>query len=243
MVRAHRAEDNLMEQDQKRSNAKHKGGSDEKDFLVVGIGASAGGIKALEEFFADMPDDSGMAFVVILHLSQEHKSSLAEILQRHTQMPVEQVTETLTVEPDHVYVIPPGRHLVMTDGVIELKAPRRIKGIRVPIDRFFRSLAETYGKRAVSIILSGTGSDGTLGMKHIKGRDGFAIVQDPLDAEYDGMPRSAIETKIADVVMHVSEMPEKLLSVRDSTEKFRLTNGKDGETAQEIKNIDVLRDV
>lgn len=223
--------------------------SEEKDtqhdrhFLVVGIGASAGGIKALSEFFTAMPDNSGMAFVVILHLSQDHKSNLAEILQRYTQMPVEQVNETLKVEPNRVYVIPPAKHLEMTDGVIKVKEPQRVKGVRVPIDRFFRTLADAYGRKAVCIILSGTGTDGTVGMKHIKGRDGFAIVQDPLDAEYDGMLRSAIETKIADVVMHVSEMPEKLLSVRDSTEKFRLTDGQEGEVASEIKNIELLRDV
>lgn len=214
-----------------------------KDFLVVGIGASAGGIKALKEFFSLMPSDSGMAFVVILHLSQTHESNLSGILQKETSMTVEQVRKTIKVEPNHVYVIPPAKHLEMVDGVIKLKEPQRIKGIRVPIDRFFRSLAEAYGTKAVSIILSGTGSDGTLGMKHIKGKDGFAIVQDPLDAEYDGMPRSAIETKIADIVLPVSEMPEKLLFVRDSSEKFRLTNDKENDVAKEIKNIKLLRDV
>src|SRR5688572_19877170 len=131
----------------------------------------------------------------------------------------------------------------MTDGVIKPKAPLREKGVRVPIDRFFRTLADAYGRKAVSIILSGTGTDGTLGMKHVKGRDGFAIVQDPLDAEYDGMPRSAIETKIVDVVLPVAEMPEKLLFVRDSSEKLQLTNGHDVEVGSGIKNLELLRDV
>src|SRR5688572_1531298 len=214
-----------------------------KDFLVVGIGASAGGIKALREFFSGMPSDSGMAFVVILHLSQEHKSSLTEIIQRETEMAVQQVTETVKVEPNKVYVIAPAKHLEMTDGVIKPKAPIREKGVRVPIDRFFRTLADAYGRKAVSIILSGTGTDGTLGMKHVKGRDGFAIVQDPLDAEYDGMPRSAIETKIVDVVLPVAEMPEKLLFVRDSSERLQLTNGHDVEVGTGIKNLELLRDV
>ena len=170
-----------------------------------------------------------MAFVVILHLSQQHESNLSEIIQRETAMPVRQVTETLKIEPNNVYVIPPAKHLIVSDGVIEPKEPIREKGVRVPIDRFFRTLADAYGTKAVSIVLSGTGTDGTLGMKHIKGRDGFAIVQDPLDAEYDGMPRSAIETKIVDVILPVSEMPEKLLSVRDSTERLRLTDGHETE--------------
>ncbi|HEX4948834.1 MAG TPA: CheR family methyltransferase, partial [Blastocatellia bacterium] len=213
------------------------------EFLVVGVGASAGGIKALKEFFAKMPPDSGMAFVVILHLSQQHESNLASILQRETAMPVVQVTETIKVEPNKVYVIPPAKHLEMVDSLIRLQEPERVRGKRVPIDHFFRTLADTYGRKAVCIILSGTGTDGTLGMKHIKGNNGFAIVQDPMDAEYDGMPSSAIETKLADVVLPVSEMPDKLLFVRDSTEKFRLTNGKDGEVAKEIKNIELLRDV
>ncbi|MEO8572786.1 MAG: chemotaxis protein CheB [Pyrinomonadaceae bacterium] len=230
-------------QEESNGHGREGDNSPKKDFLVVGIGASAGGVAALRDFFSAMPSDSGMAFVVILHLSQEHKSSLAEIIQRETQMPVEQVTETVKVEPNKVYVIPPAKHLEMTDGVITPRDPVRRKGVRVPIDRFFRTLADAYGTKAVSIILSGTGTDGTLGMKHIKGRDGFAIVQDPLDAEYDGMPRSAIETKIVDVVLSVADMPERLLFVRDSSEKLKLTDGPDGEVANDIKNFDMLRDV
>ncbi len=215
---------------------------DSKDFLLVGIGASAGGIKALRTFFGAMPPDSGMAFVVILHLSQEHESSLAEIIQRETRMKVEQVTETVEVQANRVYVIPPAKHLEMVDGAIKVREPRRTRGVRVPIDRFFRTLADTYGRQAVSVILSGTGTDGTVGMKHIKGRDGFAIVQDPEDAEYDGMPRSAIATGIVDVIMPVAEMPAKLLSVQSSTERFKLTHDKE-EVAEEIKNIGMLGDV
>jgi len=218
-------------------------GAGAHDFLVVGIGASAGGVKALKDFFTAMPGDSGMAFVVILHLSQQYKSNLTEIIQRETTMPVQQVTEALKVEPNNIYVIAPAKHLVMTDGHISPKEPIREKGVRVPIDRFFRTLADAYGTKAVSIILSGTGTDGTLGMKHIKGRDGFAIVQDPFDAEYDGMPRSAIDTGIVDIVLPVGEMPEKLLSVRDSTERLRLTEGREAELGKEIKNLELLRDV
>lgn len=227
----------------KETSQKEKSSPKEKHFLTVGIGASAGGIKALREFFAAMPSDSGMAFVVILHLSESYKSSLAEILQRETKMRVEQVNETVKVEPNHVYVIPPAKHLEMTDGVIKLKAPPHTKGVRVPIDRFFRTMALAYGRKAVCIILSGTGSDGTIGMKQVKDQGGFAMIQDPKEAEYDGMPRSAIDTKIADIVLPIAAMPEKLLFVRDTTEKFRLTESDDGDISIGIKNIDLLRDV
>jgi two-component system CheB/CheR fusion protein len=132
-------------------------------FLMVGLGASAGGYQALKQFFQRMPADCGMAFVVILHLSPQHKSNLAELLQRETDMPVAQVTETVKVEPNHVYVIPPTQHLAMTDGHIRLTEPEQFKGKRVPIDLFFRSLAQAYGPQGVCIILSGSGADGTLG--------------------------------------------------------------------------------
>lgn len=215
----------------------------EKNFLTVALGASAGGIKALSEFFEAMPADSGMAFVVILHLSQTHKSSLAEILQRKTKMEVQQVSKTVKVKPNNVYVIPPAKHLVMTDGVIKLKAPNKAKGVRVPIDKFFRTLAEAYGAKAVCIILSGTGSDGSIGMGYVKENGGFAMIQDPNEAEYDGMPRSAIDTKIADVVMPIADMPEKLLFVRDTTQKWSLADDREAVVSSKIKNMDSLRDV
>lgn len=211
--------------------------------LIVGIGASNGGIKALKEFFSLMPPDSGMVFVVILHLSEKHKSNLAEILERVTSMPVQQVFSTTKMEANNVYFIPPAKHLELKDGEIHLKEPKRVKGIRVPIDRFFRSLAETYGQKAVCIILSGTGKDGTQGIKHIKGKNGFAIVQDPFDAEYDGMPRSAIKTKVADVILPVAEMPDKLLFVKDTNQRLLLDQDQNGEFGTEIKNIEMLRDV
>jgi two-component system CheB/CheR fusion protein len=188
--------------------------SEGHDFSVVGIGASAGGIKALKQFFGNLPADSGMAYVVILHLSQQHESNLPAILQQQTTMPVTQVTETVKVKPNHVYVIPPAKHLEMVDGIIRLAEPQRVQGHRVPIDLFFRTLADAYNKRAVCIILSGTGSDGTLGLKRIKENDGIAIAQDPADAEYDSMPRNAISTGLVDIILPVSEMPEKLLALR-----------------------------
>jgi two-component system CheB/CheR fusion protein len=139
--------------------------AERKDFLTVGIGASAGGIKPLKEFFAALPDHSGMAFVVILHLSPEHESQLPAVLQPSTRMPVIQVKETVKVEPNHVYVIPPSKHLAMVDGEIRLIEPNTSRGKRVPVDLFFRTLAEAHGKNCVCIILSGTGADGAIGLK------------------------------------------------------------------------------
>ena len=138
----------------------------------MGIDASAGGIGALKKFFEHLPSDSGMAFVVILHLSEQHESNLAEILQKTTAMPVAQVNETIKVEANQVYVIPPAKQLTIVDGSIKVSEPETVRGRRMPIDLFFRSLADTYGRDAVAIILSGTGSDGTLGLKRIKEKGG-----------------------------------------------------------------------
>jgi two-component system, chemotaxis family, CheB/CheR fusion protein len=201
-------------------------------FTVVGIGASAGGIKALKEFFERMPSDTGMAFVVIVHLSQEHESNLAGILQACTAMPVTQVREMVTIEPDHVYVIPPSNHLAMIDGVIKLTEPELIRGKRLPIDLFLRTLAEAHGKNGVAVILSGTGSDGTLGLKRIKENGGMVFVQDPLDAEYDGMPQSAIATKLVDVILPIAELPRKIIAICQFGAKLKIPDGDKNE--QEI---------
>jgi two-component system CheB/CheR fusion protein len=206
-------------------------------FITVGLGASAGGVEALKKFFAGMPPDSGMAFVVILHLSPEHESNLPSILQNETEMPVLQVTEEVRVEPNHVYVIPPNRNLAMSDGIIRLVKSEKRGGSRVAIDTFFRTLADARGENSVCVILSGTGSDGTLGLKQIKEREGFAIAQDPDDAEYDGMPRSAIATDLVDWVLPVAEMPKKLIGFRESSEQLNLTNP-DAKAPAEVKGIE-----
>lgn len=221
-----------------------KKSSSKKDFLVVGLGASAGGVRALQEFFATMPSNSGMAFVVILHLSPEHESSLAQILQTRTEMKVMQVTETVKVEPNNVYVIPPNQQLEMVDGIIRCVVPKRPLGQRVAIDVFFRTLADAYERNAVCIVLSGTGSDGTLGLKRVKESNGFAIVQDPEDAEYDSMPRAAINTQLADWILPVHQMPEKLLGFKESSERLHLTNGADAKKiGDEIHADESLREI
>jgi two-component system CheB/CheR fusion protein len=215
----------------------------EKSFLVVGLGASAGGVRALQEFFATMPPNSGMAFVVILHLSPEHESSLAEIIQSRTAMPVTQVNETHKVEPNHVYVIPPNRQLEMVDGVVRCVESIEHQGERVAIDVFFRTLAEAYERNAVCIVLSGTGTDGTLGLKRVKESNGFAIVQDPDDAEHASMPLSAIRTNLVDWVLPVRRMPESLLNYRDSSERLHLTGDDAARIAREINADEALREI
>jgi two-component system CheB/CheR fusion protein len=181
--------------------------------LVVGLGASAGGIKALQEFFGGMPPDSGAAFVVVLHLSPEHESHLAEVLQVVTRMPVRRATETVRLEPDHIYVISPNTSLRLADGHLTVSDSLRVEERRAPVDIFFRTLADTHGPRAVSIVLSGTGADGSNGLKRVNEHGGIVMAQDPRESEHDDMPRNAIATGLVHYVLPVAEMPAKLLGM------------------------------
>jgi len=133
---------------------------------VVGLGASAGGVAVLQEFFSGMDPESGLSFVVVMHLSPEYESQLPSVLQQRTKMPVTQVTESVKVRPNHVYVIPPNHQLMFDDSSLNLVPPQQAQGRRVTIDLFFRTLAQAYGQRAVCVILSGTDSDGAIGLKH-----------------------------------------------------------------------------
>ena len=178
---------------------------------VVGIGASAGGIAPLQQFFAEMAPDSGLAFVVVMHLSPDFESQLAEVLQQKTTMPVVQVTEAVKVQPNHVYVIPPNHQLTFEDSMLRLMPPQQAQGRRVTIDLFFRTLAYAYGQRAVSIVMSGTDSDGVIGLKHIRAQGGVTIAQVPEEAEFDSMPLNAINTGMVDWVLSVADMPGRLL--------------------------------
>lgn len=187
-------------------------------FPVVGIGASAGGLKALITFFENMPNDCGMAFVVIMHLSPKHESNADKILQNVTKMPVRQVTEPTPIERNHVYVIPPAMDLSMNDGYLRLLEPGRERGPQVAIDLFFRALADVHHSHSVGIVLSGTGSDGSVGLSRIKEQGGITLAQAPEDAEYDSMPRSAIETDMVDIVLPVADMPQKLVELRQNLE-------------------------
>ena len=196
----------------KETNKVNLHASKNDEITVVGIGASAGGLKALQEFFQALPNDTGMAYVVITHLHPEHESHMAELLQRHTSMPVRQVTGLVPVEKDHVYVIPPNRRLVMQDSHIDTADFKEPRGQRTPIDYFFRSLARGH-PNSVGIILSGGGTDGAVGVKAIKEEGGLLMVQHPEEAEYNSMPNAAIATGLADVVLPVKELAEKLVEI------------------------------
>ncbi len=185
-------------------------------FPVVGIGASAGGLRAFQEFFSALPARPGMAFVLVQHLSPDHESTLAAIIQTRTEMIVTQVTDHPLVEPNRVYVIPPGKHLEIEDGHLHLVEAHRDRGRPAAVDHFFRSLAEDVGPRAVCIVLSGTGSDGSLGLKAVKERGGLTMAQAPDDAEYDGMPRSAVDTDLVDVQATAAALAEHLVRIRDA---------------------------
>jgi len=182
------------------------------DLAIVGLGASAGGLEAFEQFFGKVPPDSGMAFVLVQHLDPNHPSILGEILQRATPMPVVEAEDQMTVEANRVYIIPPNRDIALYHGVLQLSAPDQPRGHRMPIDTFLRSLAEDRGDQAIGIILSGTGTDGTLGLRAIYGAGGLCLVQDPTTAKYDGMPTSAIRAGYATHVLPVERMAEVLLA-------------------------------
>ncbi|MBF2065043.1 MAG: response regulator [Calothrix sp. C42_A2020_038] len=171
--------------------------------FVVGIGASAGGLRALEEFLENMPIDSGAAFVVIQHLSPDFKSLMKELLERRTRMAIYRVTEGMLLEANSIYLIPPGKNLVVKNGHLHLleQEERNRHGLNFPIDIFLESLAKDCAERAVGIILSGTGSDGSNGLRAINEAGGFAMAQDPATAEFDGMPRTAIATGVVDQVL------------------------------------------
>jgi two-component system, chemotaxis family, CheB/CheR fusion protein len=180
-------------------------------FPIVGLGASAGGLEAFEQFLHAMPADSGLALVLVQHLDPSHASILKDILQRTTDMPVVEAQDQQQVLPNHAYVIPPNRDMVIFHGRLQLSVPNEPRSLRMPIDTFLRSLAEDLGERAAGIVLSGTGTDGTLGLRAIHGAGGLCLAQDPATARYDGMPNSAIRSDCGAQVMAVDQMPRVLL--------------------------------
>ncbi|ENO88027.1 chemotaxis protein CheB [Thauera aminoaromatica] len=181
-------------------------------FPIVGIGASAGGLEALEQFLGKVPPSSGLAYVVVQHLDPTHKGMIVELLQRATAIPVTQVEDGVKVAPDHVYVIPPNRDLSILHGALYLLEPAAPRGLRLPIDFFFRSLADDQQALGIGVILSGMGSDGMLGLRAIKEKAGAVFVQAPASAKFDGMPRSAVDDGQADVVASAAELPGRILS-------------------------------
>ncbi|MDD2852750.1 MAG: chemotaxis protein CheB [Desulfuromonadaceae bacterium] len=181
-------------------------------FPVVGIGASAGGLEALEQFLRHTPENSGMAFVIIQHLDPTHKGILPELLQRATGMAVTQVKDRMQIKPNSVYVIPPNKDISILHDVLHLFEPTAARGLRLPIDFFLRSLAEDRKEWSIGIILSGMGSDGTIGVRAIKEKAGIVLVQEPASAKFDSMPRSVISAGLADLIAPAQQLPEKLIA-------------------------------
>jgi len=206
----------VMPTQKKKSSVTHKDkeqiqGAAKDNFPIVGIGASAGGLETLQDFFAHIPADANIAFVIIQHLSPQHKSIMAELLSKHTPMTVKEIEEGVHLSPGCVYLTPPDKNVAIFNRSLHLMEPIKGRGINMPIDFFFRSLSEDQKEKAIGIIVSGTASDGTLGIKAIKGEGGMAMVQDPATAKYDGMPRSAIATGCVDFIVPVEKMPQTLM--------------------------------
>ena len=185
----------------------------EKHLPIVSIGASAGGLEAFEAFFRSCPAETGMAFVLIPHLDPSHQSLLTEILQRCTTMTVIEAIDQTAVAPNHVYIIPPNREMAILNGVLQVTEPTQARGQRMPIDAFLRSLADDQAEHAIGIILSGTATDGTLGLRAILGAGGVCMVQEPCTAKYDGMPQSAIGAGYATHILPVEKMPAMLIEL------------------------------
>ena len=197
----------------------------DNDFPVVGLGASAGGLEAFTKLFTALPADSGMAFILIQHLDPTHESMMVALLGSHTSMKVLQATDGMTIERDHVYVIPPRVYLSIQNGALQLSVPRERHGARMPLDFFLSSLAEQCGERAVCAILSGTGADGSLGLRAVKEKHGLVIVQDPEGAAFDGMPRNAIRTGVVDMILPIEKIPGALMKFAKGTVFKRKRNG------------------
>ena len=179
--------------------------------LVVGIGASAGGIDSLKEFFSEMPADSGLAFVVVQHLDPTHASHMAGLLARQTTMKVAEAQDESPIQANRIYTIPPNKFLSVRDGTLRLTEAVKRDGLRLPIDFFFRSLAQDQHEKAIAVLFSGSGSDGTLGIREIRGAGGLVIVQNPETAQFDSMIESAIATGLVDYVLPIRQIPGKLL--------------------------------
>jgi two-component system CheB/CheR fusion protein len=194
-------------------------------FPVVGIGASAGGLEACRKLIGALPEGNGMAFILVQHLDPTHESMMVDLLAGYTTMPVRQAADGMTLEPDHLYVIPPATYLSVENGALHLSQPQARHGARLPFDYLLHSLADERGARASCVILSGSGSDGSLGVKAVKAAGGLVIAQDPDEAGYDGMPRSAILTGAVDLVLPVAQIPDALLKYDRRMASVRTQNG------------------
>lgn len=212
------------------------------NFLYVGLGASAGGLDAFEKFLSNIPEkNTGMAFIIVQHMDPNHKSGLVNILSHFTKLKVQEVTDGIEVQPDNVYIIPPNKDMGILDGKLQLMEPIEPHGLRMPINYFLTTLAQDQEERSVGIILSGFGSDGSIGLKAIKSNGGISIAQEPSTASSDGMPNSAISTGHVDIVLAPEEMPKKILSYKKSSSKIikKIMNTED-RTEQALMKIFIL---
>ena len=213
-------------------------------FPVVGIGASAGGLDACRKLLDALPAGNGMAFILVQHLDPTHESMMVDLLANHTSMTVRQAVDGMLIEREHLYVIPPGAYLSVEKGALHLSRPQAPHGARLPFDFLLHSLATEFGPRVICVILSGTGADGSLGLKAVKEKRGLVIAQDPDEANYDGMPRSAIATGAVDLVLPVAKIPEALINSR---QRMAVTGAESSATPQDKEQdwlttvIDLLR--
>ncbi len=208
---------------------------------VVGMGGSAGGLEAFEQFFTHLPSDTGMAFVLVPHLEPTHKGMMPELLQRHTAMEVVEAEDGMKIQPNCVYVIPPNADLAILHGTLQVLQPIAPRGLRTPIDFFFRHLAADQKEKAVCVLFSGMGSDGALGLKAIKENLGMAMVQDPDTAQYDGMPRSAINTGLVDYIAAAEDLPAKLIQYINHTPPLaEARDAPEGEPSAALQKIFVV---
>lgn len=210
----------------------------EQDFPIVGIGASAGGLDAFRQFLTAVPEDSGMAYVLVQHLDPSHTSMLPEILQRSTKIPVHEITNEIHLAPNNIYVIPENKILTSTDGILQL-TPRGVDKINRTIDIFFATLAEVHADLAVGVVLSGTGTDGTQGLMEIKAHGGITFAQDQASSAHDGMPESAINAETADFVLPANEIPKKLVQVMSDRQNDLdiMISSTDTDVYQEINSV------
>ncbi|MBW0147338.1 chemotaxis protein CheB [Marinobacter arenosus] len=206
---------------------------------IVGIGASAGGLAALEEFLRHMPTDTGLAFIVVQHLDPTQKALLPELLQRVTAMPVQEALQGKKILPNRVYVIPSNAELTVENDRLKLDKPREPRGMRLPINVLFSSLASAHNERAIAVVLSGMGSDGTLGLQAIRAVGGLTVVQEPSSAEFDAMPRNAIATGCADIIAPASELPSRILAY----DKCVTEPDQDGPPAKQMEPIKAIIDI
>ena len=210
-------------------------------FRIVGMGGSAGGLEAFEQFFSHLPPDTGLGFILVPHLEPTHKGMMPELLARHTRMKVVEVQDGMEVRPNHVYVIPPNADLAILHGRLQVLEPAAPRGLRMPIDYFFRQLAADQKEKAIGIILSGMGSDGTQGLRAIKENSGMVMVQDPASAKYDGMPHSAVRTGLVDCVAAAEELPAKLIQyVHHAPPPAEDRDLPDGESSAALQKVFVL---